>query len=175
MGFALRVRSASLRGYTCFLPGFWPLLSISRWNILWTLLYLNSPMNSERIAGGLLCNSVTKYSGIESWFSQAIPEMTVYLVRLGMTLGDLNFFVFSLYDLKSTWLQANLFVIYRGVCVCVCVSLFSHVQLFATPYTVACQALLSMKFSRQEYWSGLPFPYTTNIFPDVEKNFSYIF
>ena len=29
---------------------------------------------------------------------------------------------------------------------------------FATPWTVACQALLSMGFSRQEYWSGLPFP-----------------
>ena len=78
VGFALRVRSASLRGYTCFLLGLWPLLSTSRWNFLWTLLYLNSPMNSERIAGRLLCNSVTKYSGIESWFSQAIPEMTLF-------------------------------------------------------------------------------------------------
>ena len=29
---------------------------------------------------------------------------------------------------------------------------------FATPWTVACQALLSMGFSRQEYWSGLSFP-----------------
>ena len=29
---------------------------------------------------------------------------------------------------------------------------------FATPWTVACQAPLSMEFSRQEYWSGLPFP-----------------
>ena len=28
----------------------------------------------------------------------------------------------------------------------------------ATPWTVACQVLLSMGFSRQEYWSGLPFP-----------------
>ena len=28
----------------------------------------------------------------------------------------------------------------------------------ATPWTVACQAPLSMEFSRQEYWSGLPFP-----------------
>ena len=27
-----------------------------------------------------------------------------------------------------------------------------------TPWTVACQAPLSMKFSRQEYWGGLPFP-----------------
>ena len=35
----------------------------------------------------------------------------------------------------------------------------SRVQLFATPWTVACQAPLSMGFSRQEYWSGLPFPF----------------
>ena len=34
----------------------------------------------------------------------------------------------------------------------------SHVQLFVTPWTVAHQALPSMGFSRQEYWSGLPFP-----------------
>ena len=34
----------------------------------------------------------------------------------------------------------------------------SHVQLFATPWTVACQAPLFMGFFRQEYWSGLPFP-----------------
>ena len=34
----------------------------------------------------------------------------------------------------------------------------SHVQLFVTPWTVACQAPLSMGFSRQEYWSGLPCP-----------------
>ena len=34
----------------------------------------------------------------------------------------------------------------------------SRVQLFATPWTVARQAPLSMEFSRQEYWSGLPCP-----------------
>ena len=38
------------------------------------------------------------------------------------------------------------------------VKLFSCVQLFVTPWTVACQAPLSMGFSRQEYWSGLTFP-----------------
>ena len=37
-------------------------------------------------------------------------------------------------------------------------SRFSHVQLFATLWTVACQAPLSMGLSRQEYWSGLPCP-----------------
>ena len=36
--------------------------------------------------------------------------------------------------------------------------LLSHVQLVATPWTVAHQAPPSMEFSRQEYWSGLPFP-----------------
>ena len=34
----------------------------------------------------------------------------------------------------------------------------SHVEPFATLWTVVCQAPLSMGFSRQEYWSGLPFP-----------------
>ena len=36
--------------------------------------------------------------------------------------------------------------------------LLSHVQLFVTPWAIACQAPLSMGFSRQEYWGGLPFP-----------------
>ena len=41
---------------------------------------------------------------------------------------------------------------------CPKVKSLSHVQLFATPWTVAPQAPPSMGFSRQEYWSGLPFP-----------------
>ena len=36
--------------------------------------------------------------------------------------------------------------------------ILSHVLLFATIWTVAFQALLSMGFVRQEYWSGLLFP-----------------
>ena len=36
-------------------------------------------------------------------------------------------------------------------------SRFSHVQLFSTLWTEACQAPLPMGFSRQEYWSGLPY------------------
>ena len=38
------------------------------------------------------------------------------------------------------------------------VKLLSRVRPFATPWTVAYQAPLSVEFSRQEYWSGLPFP-----------------
>ena len=40
----------------------------------------------------------------------------------------------------------------------VCACVLSHVQAFVTPWTIACQASLSMNFPRQEYWSGLPFP-----------------
>ena len=40
---------------------------------------------------------------------------------------------------------------------CTCLVVI-HVQLFTTLWIVACQAALSMEFSRQEYWSGLPFP-----------------
>ena len=39
-----------------------------------------------------------------------------------------------------------------------CAWMLSHVWLFATPWTVARQAPLSMKISRQEYWNRLPFP-----------------
>ena len=39
-----------------------------------------------------------------------------------------------------------------------CACVLSRVRLFVTPWTVDHQAPLSMGFSRQEYWSGLPFP-----------------
>ena len=45
-----------------------------------------------------------------------------------------------------------------GMLIKVKVKSLSRVRLFATPWTVAYQAPPSMGFSRQEYWSGLPFP-----------------
>ena len=56
------------------------------------------------------------------------------------------------------------------VCVCVCVlSCFSRVQFFATPWTVACQSALSVRFSRQGCWGGLPYP-PPKIFPTQGSN-----
>ena len=58
------------------------------------------------------------------------------------------------------------------VCVCVCVCVCARVHmcvrvtqlcLTATPWTVAHQAPRSMEFSRQKYWSGLPFPTPGNL------------
>ena len=46
----------------------------------------------------------------------------------------------------------------RGQAAVLAVSRFSPVPFFMTPWTLAHQAPVSMGFSRQEYWSGLPFP-----------------
>ena len=48
-----------------------------------------------------------------------------------------------------------------------CVFVLSYVQLSVTPWTVAHKAPLSMEFSRQEYWRGLPFPLPDDL-PDPE-------
>ena len=57
-----------------------------------------------------------------------------------------------------------------GPCV---LSYFSGVWLFAILWTVACRAPLSMGFSRQDYWSGLPFPPLGDL-PDPGIKLAYI-
>ena len=52
---------------------------------------------------------------------------------------------------------------------CVCVQLHSPVQRFVNMWTVGCQALLSMGFPRQDYWSGLPW-FLQGIFPTQGLN-----
>ena len=76
-------------------------------------------------------------------------------------IKDASFFV-KLH--RNPWLTHCVFVLtpqgFISVflrCVCI-LSLFSRVRLFATLWTVAHQAPLSMGFSRQEYWSALPCP-----------------
>ena len=54
---------------------------------------------------------------------------------------------------KQRWADQTIILI-PNICM---LGHFSHVWLFAAPWTVACQAPLSMGFSRQEYRSGLPF------------------
>ena len=66
------------------------------------------------------------------------------------------------------------------VCVCVCACIGGSDGLVAklcltlvTLWTVAHQAPLSMGFSRQEYWSGVPFP-SSGDFPDQGLNLSFL-
>ena len=64
-------------------------------------------------------------------------------------------------DLYGVCLGGGLFLLLLVV------QLLSCVQLFVTPWTVACLAPLSMGFPRQEYWNGLPFPSPGDL-PDPE-------
>ena len=60
-------------------------------------------------------------------------------------------------------------ILIQLLCARVCSQSPSRVQLFVTPWTVARQAFLSLGFSRQEFWSGLPFP-SLRIFPIQGSN-----
>ena len=66
---------------------------------------------------------------------------------LGRSTGEGNGYRLQYSDLKNSMDRKK-----------VKVKSLSHVSLFATLWTAAHQAPLSMGFSRQEYWSGLPFP-----------------
>ena len=77
----------------------------------------------------------------------------------------------TLRDFVDSFLKFIVFYLWRGQCPWVglrrwsvipkanCAQLFSCVQLFVTPRYVAHQASLCMGLSKQEYWSGLPFPF----------------
>jgi len=54
-------------------------------------------------------------------------------------------------------LEVTIFIFCLSFLFCIAVESLGHVQLFETPWTAAHQAPLSMGFSQQEYWSGLPF------------------
>ena len=76
-------------------------------------------------------------------------------------------FVAKIWSVRSQQITTRFMAL--CVCVCVCTRMLSRVWLFATPWTVARQVCLSMKFSRQEYWIGLPLPPPKNFFdPEIE-------
>ena len=59
---------------------------------------------------------------------------------------------------RITVLKLSSYLLFtEGSFTSVCTQLLRHVQVFENPQTVACQFPLSMGFSRQESWSGLPF------------------
>ena len=60
--------------------------------------------------------------------------------------------------LEASWQRSLEYVGSLTYSPCVHAQLLICVKFFATPCTLACQAPLSMEFSRQEYWSELPFP-----------------
>ena len=104
-------------------------------------------------------------------------DMIFFLVYL----GSLDYIPFLSYCLQFL-ISVNIFFLAK------CLKLFSipvlkhrkvkvkllgHVQLFETPWTVAHQAPLSMGFSRQEFWSGLPLP--SPFFPFLKKLIIFLY
>ena len=83
---------------------------------------------------------------------QSLQQINIWFSKGNTVLQLLD------YDYLSEWiLSGNIFILSLFP-YCAVLSCFSCVRLFATPWTVACQAPLSMGFSRQEYWSVLPSP-----------------
>ena len=70
--------------------------------------------------------------------------------------------MYSLIHFKWTYCTGTLRH-FKALCVCVCAQSLSRVQLIEAPWTTACQAPLPMEFSRQEYWSEVPFPPPGNL------------
>ena len=112
--------------------------------IIFTVLYQTSPIWIYLITGSLCC--------LMAFVQFRFPH-TLYLVSTNLTSFSMSFLVcfWGIFDplnfvnsCCTTWSE---------------VKLFSCVWLFATPWTVAYQAPPSLGFSRQEYWSGLPFPF----------------
>ena len=101
---------------------------------------------------------ITSQSKLYSWWSRSIKvenwTFSGALFHLGFSTFWLKERRDSLYAFKNIiWLLRSLL----HVCSVVSSSLWPH-GLTVGPCTIAHQAPLSMEFSRQEYWSGLPFP-----------------
>ena len=119
--------------------------SILVWKIPWT----EEPgglqsMGSQRVRHTWVCIH-TQSIYIDSLYENISPVLSHFLIQMRKlkTSKILKHLALSLWILPSKSL------------LCYVLSLFSHVQLCVTPWTVALQAPLSMGFSRKEYWRGL--------------------
>ena len=84
------------------------------------------------------------------------PQISAHLTPLPpIVLHYVSSFLCIFARATSPNIFYSLFLLYLLACM---LSHFSHVWLFATLWAVDCQSPLSMGFSRQEYWSGLPCP-----------------
>ena len=85
-------------------------------------------------------------------FIQISRRVVIFFFHL-MTWGISSTFIYGFIVKQACFVpwHSDSFLVW------VCALSLSHVQLFATPWTVSLQVPLSVEFSRQEYWSGLPF------------------
>ena len=141
---------AVVLGIFCLRCGMWDL---QLWHVKsWLLHMRSSSLTQDR----------TRAPCIRSLESQSLDhqEHPKLLVAEYLELGSSGKTGFCKTVLEALLkvISVNPIFIPCCVCVCVCISC-SVVSASATPWTVACQAPLSMGFSRQEYWSESPLPF----------------
>ena len=93
-------------------------------------------------------------------FFQALSKsLDLSLIQVGLLkyLGKKNY-ILSIYTTISALRGSRVESSLRMIATLHCAQSLSHVWLLTIPWTIALQAPLSMGFSRQEYWSELPFP-----------------
>ena len=123
-----------------------------------------------------------KKLGIKPLYDPAIPLLGIYPEEIKIEKYTcIPLFTAALFTIAKTWKQhrcpstdkwiKKLWYIYTMEYTVhfSSVQSLSRVRLFATPWTVVQQAPLSMGFSRQEYWSGLPF-YTIAYYSAIKRN-----
>ena len=97
---------------------------------------------------------------VQKHWSIKLKKMSEIMIKIRDIEG-------SFYSTKNAWISDyNIEEDCNFTLLLLLLSHFNHVQLCVTPWTAAYQAPLSMEFSRQEYWSGLPFP---SPFPLLQK------
>ena len=100
---------------------------------------------------GFSCPRHVKSSQIRDWTH--VPCIGRQIL-IHCTTREVLFISFFFFNFIYKWLH----VLFVFLCVLLLLSHFSRVRLCATPQTAAHQAPPSLGFSRQEHWSGLPFP-----------------
>ena len=118
---------------------------------------MNWPFTSGDQNTGASTSASVLPMNIQGWFPLgwtgwiSLPSKGLPRVFSSTTIQKHLFFITQ----PSSWSNSHIPTwLLEKWCVCV----LSWVKLFAIPWTVACQSPLSIEFSRQEYWSVLPFP-----------------
>ena len=113
--------------------------------------------------GGLACCSPWYHKESDTtkrlnWTEQFLYNKTCYIKTYNLINFIVSFIIFNHVTSHSQYIYMH-----------ICAQVLSHVYLFWTPQTVACQASLSMGFPSQEYWSGCHF-LLEGIFPTQGLN-----
>ena len=106
------------------------------------------------------------FPGLKTFMCPSVWRSSYYVSVVYFQFDSIVAGEHILYDFKFYNVVKILFMAHK------CSQSLSCVQLFVTSWTIACQGPLFMGFSRQEYWSRLPFPSPQDLpNPEIEPRF----